>query len=131
MSWQAYVDTSLIGSGHLENGSIISAAGDSVWATSANFQIKPEEMKSLVTILSGDKSTIDKTYADGLYVGGTRYVLTKIDGGSLYARHDKDGIVATKTKQAILVGRHNATQQAGSAMQTVAALGEYLIKLEY
>lgn len=30
---------SLVGSGHLDKGAIVSAAGDSVWATSAGFTV--------------------------------------------------------------------------------------------
>ncbi|KAI1461945.1 profilin [Annulohypoxylon moriforme] len=131
MSWQAYVDSSLIGSGHIDKGAIISAAGDSVWATSAGFTIKPEEMKNLVNIISNTSGAVDKAYADGVHVAGERYVLTRAEDRSIYARQGRTGIIAVKTKQAILVGHHGETQQAGNATQTTEALADYLIKVGY
>lgn len=77
---------SLVGSGHLDKAAIISAAGDSVWAASAGFTLKPEEMKHIADILDNAGGAVDKAYAEGVYVGGVRYVLTKVEGRSMYAR---------------------------------------------
>lgn len=46
-------------------------------------QVSTVEMKEIIAGLSG---TVDKLYADGIHVGGERYVLTKAEGRSLYAR---------------------------------------------
>ncbi|KAI1394096.1 Profilin/allergen [Hypoxylon trugodes] len=131
MSWQAYVDSSLVGSGHLDKGAIISVAGDSVWATSAGFTIKPEEMKNIVAILTQSGGAKDKAFADGLHVDGERYVLARAEDRSLYARQGRTGIIAVKTKQAIIVGHHGEAQIAGNATQTTEALADYLIKAGY
>ncbi|OIW32408.1 Profilin/allergen [Coniochaeta ligniaria NRRL 30616] len=131
MSWQAYVDSSLVGSGHLDKAAIISAAGDSAWATTAGFTLKPEEMKHIADILDNASGAVDKAYAEGVYVGGVRYVLTKVEGRSLYARQGRNGLCVAKTKQAILVGHHGETHQAGNATQTVEALADYLIGVGY
>lgn len=40
-------------------------------------------MKEVVAALGG---SVDKLYAEGLHVGGERYVLTKAEGRSVYAR---------------------------------------------
>ncbi|KAF5976182.1 profilin [Fusarium bulbicola] len=40
MSWQAYIDSSLVGSGHIDKGAIISVAGDSAWASSPDLQVR-------------------------------------------------------------------------------------------
>jgi profilin len=42
-------------------------------------QISADEMKALSAILSGDSAAKDKAFAEGLYVAGTRYVITKAD----------------------------------------------------
>ncbi|KAI1210023.1 Profilin/allergen [Annulohypoxylon truncatum] len=131
MSWQAYVDSSLVNSGHLDKAAIISAAGDSVWATSAGFTVQPAEMKNLAEIVSGSKAAVDKAYADGLHVGGERYVATKIEDRSVYARQGRTGVVVVKTKQAILIGHYGETHIAGNAAQTTEALADYLIKVGY
>ncbi|KAI2465488.1 profilin [Annulohypoxylon bovei var. microspora] len=131
MSWQAYVDTSLVATGHVDKGAIISAAGDSVWATSAGFTVKPEEMKNLVSILAGNSGAVDKAHADGIYVAGERYVVTRIEDRSVYARQGRSGISVVKTKQAIIIAHYPESVQAGNSTQTVEALADYLIKVGY
>ncbi|KAI1409098.1 profilin [Hypoxylon sp. FL1857] len=131
MSWQAYVDSSLVGSGHIDKAAIISVAGDSVWAASAGFTVKPEEMKNLVAILTNSAGAVDKAHADGIHVAGERYVATRIEDRSVYGRQGRTGIVVVKTKQAIIVGHYGEGQQAGNATQTVEALADYLIKVGY
>ncbi|KAI1107474.1 profilin [Jackrogersella minutella] len=131
MSWQAYVDSSLVGTGHLDKGAIISVAGDSVWASSAGFTVQPEEMKTLVAILNNTSGAVDKAHADGIHVGGERYVVARIEGRSIYARKGRTGICIVKTTQAIIVAHHGETAQAGNATQTTEALADYLIKAGY
>jgi profilin len=126
MSWQAYIDSSLVGSGHIDKGAIISAAGDSVWAASSDFQLKPEEMKAISAIVSGDSAAKDKAFGEGLYIAGNRYVMTKAEERSIYARSGRLGVSIAKTKQAIVVGHHGETQVAGNATTTVEALADYL-----
>lgn len=131
MSWQAYVDSSLVGTGHIDKAAIISAAGDSTWAASAGWTIKPEEMKALVSILSHVDAAVNKAHSDGIHVAGERYVVTRIEDRSLYGRLGRTGICVVKTKQAILVGHYGENVQVGNATQTVEALADYLINTGY
>ncbi|KAI5917721.1 profilin [Camillea tinctor] len=131
MSWQAYVDSSLVGSGHVDKAAIISVAGDSVWATSAGFTVQPAEMKNVVAIVTGTGDAIDKAHADGVHVAGERYVVTRIEDRSLYARQGRTGVVIVKTKQAVIIAHYGETMQVGNSTQTVEALADYLIKVGY
>ncbi|WAO85462.1 Profilin [Fusarium falciforme] len=144
MSWQAvlipteyrvdadlYQHNSLVATGHIDKGAIISVAGDSAWAHSPDFQLKPEEMKAISSIVSEDKAAIDKAFGEGLYIGGERYVLTRVEGRSLYARAGRLGVAVAKTTQAIVVGHHGEAQVAGNATSTVEALADYLIGQGY
>lgn len=131
MSWQAYIDSSLVGSGHIDKGAIISAAGDSVWATSSGFDLKPEEMKAISAIVSGDSGAKDKAFGEGLYIAGDRYVLTKAEDRSIYARSGRLGVCIAKTKQAIVVGHHGEAHVAGNSTSTVESLADYLIGQGY
>jgi len=131
MSWQAYVDSSLVGSGHIDKAAIISAAGDSTWANSSGFTVQPAEMTTIVAILNNKGDSIDKAHAEGVHVGGERYVVTKIEDRSIYGRQGKTGISIVKTKQAILVAHYGEGTQAGNAAQVVEALADYLIKAGY
>ncbi|KAK6067798.1 profilin [Seiridium cupressi] len=131
MSWQAYVDSSLVGSGHIDKGAIISAAGDSVWAASSGFTLKPDEMKYLASLLNGDENAKNKAFAEGVHVAGERFVAFKVEDRSVYLRQGRTGVVVVKTKQAYLVGHYGENVQAGNATQTVEALADYLIKVGY
>ncbi|KAL6914291.1 hypothetical protein ACHAPO_010959 [Fusarium lateritium] len=131
MSWQAYIDSSLVGSGHIDKGAIISAAGDSVWAASSDLQLKPEEMKAISAIVGGDTKAKDKAFAEGLYIAGERYVMARAEGRSIYARLGRSGVAVAKTNQAIVVGHHGEAQVAGNATSTVEGLADYLIKSNY
>ncbi|KAF7559071.1 hypothetical protein G7046_g5087 [Stylonectria norvegica] len=122
---------SLVGTGHIDKGAIISAAGDSVWASSADFQLKPEELKAIADIVSGNEAAKEKAFSEGLYIAGNRYVLARAEGRSIYARHGRLGVAAAKTKQAIVVGHHGETQIAGNTTTTVEALADYLIGQGY
>ncbi|OAA61368.1 profilin [Cordyceps fumosorosea ARSEF 2679] len=122
---------SLVSTGHIAKGAIISAAGDSVWATSTDLQIKPEEMKAIAAIVNGDAAAKDKAFADGLFVGGERYVMARAEERSIYARSKRDGVAIAKTKQAIVIGLHGEAQVAGNASSTVESLADYLISQSY
>jgi len=130
MSWQAYIDTSLLGSGHVEKGAIYNLEGTSCWATSAGFDITPAEMTEIV---NGLKGQTDNLYANGLHLCGEKYVLTKVeeDNKVLYARKDRDGLVIAKTVQAIIVARYADPMIAGNTSETVQKLVDYLVASGY
>ncbi|CAD0013784.1 unnamed protein product [Aureobasidium pullulans] len=111
-------------------------------------------MKEIINGLSGK---VDALYAEGLHVGGERYVLTKAEDRSLYARKVKfllaldsasrwiwqkwdlllilpqgrEGVVIVKTKQAILIAHYGESMIAGNSATTVEQLADYLIKSGY
>lgn len=43
-------------------------------------------MKNIAEIASGKQAAIDKAYGEGIHVAGERFVVAKIDDGSVYAR---------------------------------------------
>lgn len=88
-------------------------------------------MTAISNILSGNAAAKDAAFADGLYIGGERFVMTKAEDRSLYARKGNDGVAIAKTKQAIIIGHHNKDQIAGNATSTVETLADYLIGLNY
>merc|ERR1712093_215486 len=91
-----------------------SIAGDSKWAASPNFDVSATEMKEIINGLSGK---VDALYAEGLHVGGERYVLTKAEDRSLYARKGREGVVIVKTKQAILIAHYGESILQGTQQQ--------------
>ncbi|OAA64248.1 profilin [Niveomyces insectorum RCEF 264] len=133
MSWQGYIDSSLVGSGHIDKAAIISAAGDSVWASSPGFTVKPDEMKAIAAIFEQKDSAADKAYSEGIHVADERYVATIIsaEDNIMMIRKGKTGIAIAKTKQAIVVGHYGENAQASNARATVEALADYLRKSGY
>ncbi|RMD39460.1 hypothetical protein DV735_g5668, partial [Chaetothyriales sp. CBS 134920] len=130
MSWQAYVDTSLIGSGHVDQGAIFNAEGTSVWAASPGFQLSPSEVQEVVGSFK-DKSEPKKIQMNGIHIAGTKYFVLKADDESIYGKEGKQGIVIVKTKQALLVTHYPETVQPGNAANTVEKLGAYLKGVGY
>ncbi|EGO59158.1 profilin [Neurospora tetrasperma FGSC 2508] len=133
MSWQAYVDSSLVGTGHIDKAAIISAAGDSTWAATPGFTLSADEMKFISAVLgdNGKGPNVDKVFAEGLHVAGQRYVAFNIEGRHVYGRQGKTGVIIVKTTQAILVAHYGENAVAGNSTQTVEALADYLIKAGY
>ncbi|KAL7937874.1 profilin [Trichoderma chlorosporum] len=131
MSWQAFVDTSLVGTGHITKGAIISLAGDSVWATSTDLALQPAELKVIASLISKDQSASDKAFAEGLHVGGVRYVVARNEDEAIYARAGREGVVISPSKQAIVLGIHGEATQAGPATMVVTALADHLKKTGY
>ncbi|EAS30150.3 profilin-1B [Coccidioides immitis RS] len=132
MSWQAYVDTSLVGSGHIDKAAIFDNQGTSVWATSAGFSVSPAEVKVIVDSfnpVSGD--AIKEVQSGGFFVGGDKYVALRSDESRLYGKKGKEGVVIVKTKKALLIAHYPETVQPGAATNTVETLGDYLIGLGY
>eukprot|EP00002_Diphylleia_rotans_P009589 TRINITY_DN19978_c0_g1_i1.p1 TRINITY_DN19978_c0_g1~~TRINITY_DN19978_c0_g1_i1.p1 ORF type:complete len:127 (+),score=29.35 TRINITY_DN19978_c0_g1_i1:88-468(+) len=126
MSWQAYVDSNLVGSGNLAQGAILGAAGG-VWAASAGFSITAAEVSALV---AGFAST-SSFQASGVNVAGVKYMFLRGDERTVQAKKGATGVVLVKTKQSILVGVYNDKQQPGAATLTVEKLADYLIENGY
>ncbi|MFG1965367.1 profilin [Nonomuraea sp. NPDC049028] len=128
MSWQAYVDTSLLSSGQIDAGAIFSVAGDAVWAASPDFRVTLEEVKTIVGAFS-DSSSVQ---TNGFHVDGDKYMYVHHDDRSVMGRrHDYAVIIWVKTKQALIVGRTPPGSHPQAAEKVVEALADYLISLGY
>ncbi|WPK25144.1 hypothetical protein PUMCH_002447 [Australozyma saopauloensis] len=126
MSWNAYTD-SLTGTGKIDKAAIYSVAGDSLWAESGAFQIAPQE----ITAIAGGYNDPSQLQAHGLHVEGQKYFLLRADERSIYGKQEDTGIVAVKTKQAILIAHYPSGVQAPEATTVVEKLADYLISLGY
>ncbi|TID25410.1 Profilin (actin-binding protein) [Venturia nashicola] len=71
MSWQAYIDSSLIGTGTVDNAAIFSVNGKDNWARSEDFKISPEEMKVLLDGFADP----NPLYGSGFHVDGVKYTV--------------------------------------------------------
>ncbi|KIK69689.1 hypothetical protein GYMLUDRAFT_34092 [Collybiopsis luxurians FD-317 M1] len=126
MSWQAYVDTNLVGSGRVSQAAIIGLQGG-VWATSAGFEVSAEEQKAIV---DGFKN-VSAVQASGLKIAGVKYLFLRDTDRSIYLKKGADGAVLVKTKQAVLVAVYKPPLQAGETTPIVEGLADYLIGVGY
>ncbi|BFZ61220.1 profilin, required for normal timing of actin polymerization in response to thermal stress [Saitoella coloradoensis] len=127
MSWQAYVDSSLLGTGKLDHAAIYSRAGDSAWAQSAGFQLSAAEAQF---IARGFDDT-PAVQGSGVKLGGSKYITLQASDRSIYCRKGQEGLVCVRTKQSILIAHYPDTTQPGEATKIVEQLGDYLISVGY
>ncbi|EDR09888.1 profilin [Laccaria bicolor S238N-H82] len=126
MSWQAYVDSNLIGSGKVSKAAIIGLKGG-VWATSVGFTLSTEEQKAIV---DGFKNP-DAILASGVRLGGQKFFAVRADQRSIYGKKQLDGAVIVKTTQAVIVTEYLAPLQAPETTPIVEGLADYLISVGY
>jgi profilin len=127
MSWQEYVDTSLVGTGNIDKAVICDVTGATIWAGSPGFNISEAERKTIAEAFSNPSNVL----ANGVHIGGEKYLTLDANDDSLKAKKGKEGIVAMKTTQALLIGHHSADTQTTNAFASVAELAEYLKKVGY
>ncbi|GEQ67728.1 hypothetical protein JCM33374_g1393 [Metschnikowia sp. JCM 33374] len=126
MSWNAYTD-SLLSTGKINKAAIYSAAGDSLWAESGGFQIGAQE----ITNIAGGYADPSHLQSHGLHLEGKKYFLLKADDRSIYGKQDDQGVIAVKTKQAIVLAHYPSGVQAQEATAVVEKLADYLISSGY
>lgn len=126
MSWQAYTDN-LVATGKIDKAALYSRAGDSLWAQSNNFQLNGNEIAEIAKGYD-DPSNLQ---SHGLHVLNQKYFLLRADDRSIYGKHEAEGVVAVRTKQAILVAHYPSGVVAGDATSVVEKLADYLISVGY
>jgi profilin len=126
MSWQTYVDSNMVGTGKISEA-VILGLDTSQWACSPSLKLSFQECASLL------QSFIDASNvrSNGLTLAGRRHVVFKSDERSVYGKSGKDGVVAVKTGQAVLVGFYKDPVQAGEATKVVEGLADYLISVGF
>ncbi|KAJ8654944.1 hypothetical protein O0I10_009340 [Lichtheimia ornata] len=126
MSWQAYVDSNLCGTGQVSQAAIYGTNG-AQWAASPGFQLSAPEVQE---IISGYANPADLP-AKGIHINGVKYFVIKSDDRSIYGKKNADGVCIVKTTQAILVGLYKEGIQPGNCTKVVEGLADYLISVGY
>ncbi|TDL20284.1 profilin [Rickenella mellea] len=126
MSWQAYVDTNLVGSGKVSKAAILGLQGG-VWASSPGYTLSTQEQQAVVAAFEKP----DQALASGVRLAGQKYFVIQANGRSVYGKKQADGVILVKTNQAVLVAEYAAPIQAGEATPVVEGLADYLIGVGY
>ncbi|KAF2654501.1 Profilin/allergen [Lophiostoma macrostomum CBS 122681] len=128
--WQAYVDSSLLGTGNIDKAVICGVSDWQPWATSAGFNIPDAERKAIAQSFD-DTNSPKKIVSEGLKINGEKYMVIEATDDSIKAKKGKEGLVVLKTKQAILIAHHPADVQTPTAYSSVVELQEYLLNVGY
>ncbi|CAG8501659.1 34667_t:CDS:2 [Racocetra persica] len=127
MSWQTYIDDSLLGTGKIAQAAIYGLDG-TLWASSAGFNPSAEEIKTIIDSFND----VQKIQANGIRCNGVKYFfLSHQDDTNIHGKQGADGIIAEKTAQAVIIGTYAEGTAAGVANKVVGDLGDYLRQLNY
>jgi profilin len=132
MSWQAYIDTLLKSASCIKKGAIIGLDG-SVWARSdgtmgENFNASAEECKKFTALWDNIKDAPMK----GFHLEGAKYIVPSTDGDFLFGKSGPDGVMAIKTKMAVILAVFSGAQQEGVlCRKAVEHLADYLSSQGY
>ncbi|TPX34235.1 hypothetical protein SmJEL517_g03081 [Synchytrium microbalum] len=126
MSWQAYVDNSMVGTKSLSRGAIVGLNGG-IWAISPNLKISPVEATALVNSFKDASAA----RGSGLYLNGQKYFFLGGDDRTVRGKLGAGGCHCVKTKQAVLVGIYDEGIAPGAASNVMEKLADYLISTGY
>lgn len=126
MTWQAYVDSSIMEKGFLAGA--ISGADGSLWAASADFSLGTNEQ----SVLAPDVDFASLLHQD-FFISGVGYKAFHVSERSLYGKaiNDQNGCVVVRTTQAIVIGVYDAALTPSSAAIIIEGLADYFINLGY
>jgi profilin len=126
MSWQAYVDNNLVGTGSVTSAAIVGLKGG-VWAASKGFAPSAQEITALVNGFT-DASALQ---ASGIRINNVKYFTLQANDRSIYGKQGGNGLIAVKTNQAVLVAHYESPILPGQATKVVESLADYLINAGY
>ncbi|GAM42135.1 hypothetical protein TCE0_043f15829 [Talaromyces pinophilus] len=127
MSWDGYLSQHIVGSGHVDKAIIIDQTGQAIWGKSSETQLSPEEMNKIAFAFN-DSSNAEK---EGITVEGRKYFFSKIDDLDnipvLHCAKGKEGIIAAKCSQSILVSHYPESSPVGSVIDFIQGQAKHLI----
>merc|ERR1711988_1860411 len=122
MSWQAYVDSNLVGTGMVTAAGIYDLQGNP-WAYSAGFAAQVAE----VAAVSAHFAAPSGLAATGATIAGVKYMFVRgEENAEIYVKKGAEGVVFYRCNTCILVAYHNDKIQPGQCSMTVAKLGDFL-----
>lgn len=125
MSWQAYVDTNLVGTGQVTQAGIYDLQGNP-WAytQSPPFAAQVAEVAAVSGHMhTGDPSGLAGT---GVVVAGVKYMYVSGSADEVYGKKGNDGVVFCKCNTCMIVGYHNDKIQPGQCRNIVGKLADFL-----
>lgn len=126
MSWQDYIDGSLVASGNVAYGAILGLDG-SVWARSDQlYRITLDEIKALVNAFTDDG--LNNLRSNGCFLAGEKYMVIRGDHRSIYIKRGQGGAAAVQTSKCVVLGVYTDGMVVGQCNSAVERLADYLIE---
>ncbi|WVQ94401.1 hypothetical protein IAU59_001480 [Kwoniella sp. CBS 9459] len=127
MSWQAYVDDHLVGTGKVSKAAILGKQGG-VWAASGGYNLSQHEQDAVVKTAFASP---DQIRANGIILSGFKFMCIQATPDEVIGRKGERGVFIIPTTQAILVAEYDAPVSAGEANVIVTKLADYLKSVSY
>eukprot|EP01126_Amoeba_proteus_P035402 TRINITY_DN356_c0_g2_i8.p1 TRINITY_DN356_c0_g2~~TRINITY_DN356_c0_g2_i8.p1 ORF type:complete len:129 (-),score=22.04 TRINITY_DN356_c0_g2_i8:63-449(-) len=128
MAWQPYVDSSLVGTGHVKFGAIFGIEDKTLWAYSAELEgISQVEMSNIVAAFKN----LDALRSAGCFLAGQKYLVLQGDDANIYLKKGAGGGTLSKTNSCIIVAVYGEGQAPGGCNTAAGKLADYLIENGY
>ncbi|KAF2761899.1 Profilin/allergen [Pseudovirgaria hyperparasitica] len=130
----AYVDSSLLGSGLVDNAIVFSRTENyGILAASPGYLVTQDELAEIRRIFAdaGTGPSIQRARNDGFRVAGTTYKAVKGDSRSLYGRQGRQGIMVVNTNTAIFFVHYPESSSHSETANLIEQLCDYLISVGY
>ncbi|KAL1962467.1 hypothetical protein VTN77DRAFT_9668 [Rasamsonia byssochlamydoides] len=128
MAWDGYINQNIVGGGYVDKAILFDLTGQSVWGKSAGIELTPEERNAIAFAFNNAASAQEK----GITVDGNKYFFNKISDLDnipvLHCAKGKEGIIAAKCSQSILVSHYPESVSAGNAVDFIQKQATHLIK---
>lgn len=125
MSWDSYRDT-ITNSGAAVKAAVVGLEGG-VWSTTAGLDISAEEIRTLISGLSNPSAL----QANGVRVGGVKYMYIQSDDNQIQGKQGASGISIAKAGKCLIIGVYGDGQQPGNCRTQVERIRDYLVSSGY
>ena len=124
MSWQAYVDANLVGTGAVTQAGIYDLQGNP-WAYTQSPPFAAQIAE--VAAVSAHFAAPSGLAATGVTIAGVKYMyVSGEENTEIYAKKGNEGVAFYRCNTCILVAYHNDKIQPGQCRTVLAKLGDFL-----
>ena len=125
--FQAYIDSSLIGSGNMHSATILGKADASYWAYGGDHVPQPDEAAHIVACLKD----ADKARAEGIKIAGQKYFVLRAEEDLIYCKLGSGGACIAGSVQAVTLGVYGEGTAPPACNKTVEDIAKYLKDNQY
>jgi profilin len=126
MSWDSYRD-SLTQTGLVDKAAVCGIDDGGVWTRSPDFNIGPNEIKSIINAFRNPESV----RSAGILIGGVKYLYLQSDDSQIQGKKGSAGISIARSNKCIIIGTYRDGQQPGNCRLQVERIRDYLLQSSY